>query len=157
MVSDFPVLLQDTVRLPWQDVAALVTCAPGRLVHRGKSRGCSWEKSVKSSFSPGYRSDNACSRRPCAWERGLYRVFMLQLPLWSSGTQSACLKVMFVIRKANTPWCGPLHCVHSISSEGSPETPVSDGYDTTRYDWDGALRGALLFGLSGRRGEPLFS
>lgn len=23
--------------------------------------------------------------------------------------------------------------------------------------WDGALRGALLFGLSGRRGEPLFS
>lgn len=115
------------------------------------------------AFPPGYRSDNACSRRTCAWERGLCRVLMLQPPLWSSGTQSACLKVMFVIRKANTPWCGPLHCVHSISSGGSPETPVSDGYDTTPYDdeslrpWDGALRGTLLFGLSGRRGEPLFS
>lgn len=70
--------------------------------------------------------------------------------------------MVFVIRKANTPRCGPLHCVHSISSEGSPETPVSDGSDATRYDgvsealgW--GPEGALLFGLSGRRGEPLFS
>lgn len=30
---------------------------------------------------PGYRSDNACSRRPCAWERGLCRVFMLRPPV----------------------------------------------------------------------------
>lgn len=51
---------------------------------------------------------------------------------------------MFVIREANTPWCGPLHCVLSTGSDGSPETPVNDGHKATRYDdlwpWDGALR-----------------
>lgn len=77
-------------------------------------------------------------------------------------TQSACLKVMFVIRKANTPWCGPLHCVHSISSEGSPETPVNDGWDATRYGdeslrpWDGALSGGYYLACQEGGGNLCF-
>lgn len=85
-----------------------------------------------------------------------------QSPLWSS-LVLVCMSEGDVCHQKgkHTPvW--PLHCVHSISSEGSPETPVSDGYDATRYDdeslrpWDGALRGVLLFGLSGRRGNLCF-
>lgn len=37
MVSDSPVPLQGTVKLSWQDIVALVTWAPGRLVHGGKA------------------------------------------------------------------------------------------------------------------------
>lgn len=70
--------------------------------------------------------------------------------------------MVFVIRKANTPRCGPLHCVHSISNEGvlklqSVMALMLLVMTESLRPWDGALRGALLFGLSGRRGEPLFS
>lgn len=63
------------------------------------------------------------------------------LPLWS-----ACLKVVFVIRKANTPRCGPLHCVHSISSEGvlklqSVMALMLLVMTESLRPWDGALRG----------------
>lgn len=89
-------------------------------------------------------------------EQGLHAAASV-LVFWN--TQSACLKVMFVIREANTPWCGPLHCVLSIGSDGSPETPVNDGHEATRYaertlalGW-GPEVGVLLFGLPGRSGE----
>lgn len=53
---------------------------------------------------------------------GLYRVFKLLLPFWSSGTESAHVWGDVCHQKGKQPGVDSLHGVHSISSNESPES-----------------------------------